>query len=108
MGFYRSDELMEPLVALPDRCDARLAVARMGSEAPKQGQAPPHLAQRRRCLRRGVVMRQGRTGVPRPWFTHHVASSAQAWTGILDSLSLVASLRGPIAPRTSRRERFFC
>jgi hypothetical protein len=37
MDCHRIDELMEPLVALPDRCDARLAVARAGEEAPELG-----------------------------------------------------------------------
>jgi hypothetical protein len=73
MGFHHSDALMEPLVALPDRSEARLAVARTGSEAPELGHTPPHLTQRRRSLRRGAARRPGIPRVPRPWCKHHVA-----------------------------------
>ncbi len=73
MGFHRIDELMEPLVALPDRCDARLAVTRTGSEAPELGQAPHRLAQRRRSLRRGAVLRHGINGLPLLGLTHELA-----------------------------------
>jgi hypothetical protein len=70
MGFHRIDELMEPLVALPDRSDAWLAVARAGSEATELGQVPHHLAERGRSLRRGAVMLHSINGVPLPGFKH--------------------------------------
>lgn len=73
MGFSCIDARMEPLVAPPDRCDARLAVARARSEAPELGQAPDHLAERGRSLWRVAVLRQRIHGVPRPGCKRHVA-----------------------------------
>jgi hypothetical protein len=64
---------MAPLGALPDCCEARLAVARAGAEATARGHVPPHLAERGRSLRWGAVRRHGRHGMPLPGCTHHVA-----------------------------------
>jgi hypothetical protein len=53
-GLQGIDEVMETLIALPDRLHARLAVALAGSEATELGQPPHRLAGRRRDLRRVI------------------------------------------------------
>jgi hypothetical protein len=68
---HRRDAFMEALRALPDRWDARLTVSRAGEDTPELGQAPHHLAKRRRHLWRGLVMWHGLNGVPCVGFTHH-------------------------------------
>jgi hypothetical protein len=73
MGFQGIDAFMEALIALPDRLDAGLAVPRAGSAAPALGQAPHHLAERRRGRRRVAVRRPGRNGVPLLGCKHHLA-----------------------------------
>jgi hypothetical protein len=50
---------MEPLGALPERREARLAVARADEEASELGQVPHPLAERGRSLRWGAVLWPG-------------------------------------------------
>src|SRR5262249_39929556 len=73
VGFQGIDAFMEASIALPDRLDAWLAVPRTGSEATELGQAPHHLAERRRGLGRVAMIRHDINGVPLPGFKHHVA-----------------------------------
>jgi hypothetical protein len=44
MGFQGIDEVMEPLIALPARLHARLAVPLAGKDATELGPAPHHIA----------------------------------------------------------------
>jgi hypothetical protein len=72
MDFHRLDALMEPLGALPDRFNARLAVPLTGEETTKLGQAADDITQHRRSLRRVAAVGHSINGLPLVWCEHHV------------------------------------
>jgi hypothetical protein len=93
---------METLIARPNRLNARLAVSRAGSEATQLGQAPHHLAERRRGLRRVAVIRHGLNRVPLPrcneHFAGHIGSGAARHRDLVDPPRHKESARPGVQP----------
>jgi hypothetical protein len=79
MRFHRIHELREPLVALPERLDARLAVVLARSAAPELREAADHILQPRGYLRRAAVMLHGVDCLPRVRFEPYCTSDL--WRG---------------------------
>jgi hypothetical protein len=82
------DEFMETLIALQDRLNTRRAVPLAGSKATELGQAPHHLAECRRGLRRVAVILHSIDGVPllrfQPHITGHFGIDAASHRDIVD------------------------
>lgn len=76
MGFHRINALLESLITLPDRLDARLAVPRPGSASPQLRQAPDSITPWRWPLRRAAMLLHDINGVPlagvKPHCTRHL------------------------------------
>jgi hypothetical protein len=71
MDFHRVDALMEPLVALPDGLNARLAITLTSEETTELGQATDYITQCRWSRRRVAAVLHSRNCLPLARFEHH-------------------------------------
>jgi hypothetical protein len=76
---YGTDEFVQPLIALPDRLDAGLAIPRPGEESAQRCEAPHHLAEGWWRRRRMAVVLQRLKRVPRSRFKDDL--TGHGWIG---------------------------